>query len=194
MVPTGWYPTTASPAPRLPGRLPLSLWEGTLQDATDALVIRPALWEWDGDAYVFNYWRDYALGRAATVWRSFGQVDATRLPLSVLRDNQSPLWIFCCNVGLSTLRTGEMRQGFDRLLGLDLYYKDPNFESESKYYWSDRIVVITREKIEAALNNPNSQQSAPGLVPISLIDGLTSDPVYKLGASYMLYLRVERIP
>ena len=55
-------------------------------------------------------------------------------------------------------------------------------------------MVVTREKIEAALNSPNTQQSAPVVVAISLFDGLTSDPVYKLGSSYMLYLRVELMP
>ncbi len=194
IVPAGWYPTAASPAPRLPGRLPLSLWEGTLQDATDAVVIRPTLWEGDGDAYSFNQWRDYALGRSGNVWLAFGQVDAPKLTLSVLRDTRSPMWHYCCRGDQGyQLQPGEMRGGWDRLIGLDGYYQDPNYYNYSKYYWSDRIVVVTREKIEAALNNPNTQQLAPGVVAISLIDGPTSDP-FRLGANYVLYLRVERIP
>jgi len=195
MVPAGWYPTSPSPAPRLPGRLPLSLWEGTLQDATDAVVIRSALWEWDGDTYAFNQWRDYALTRAGQISLSLSQAAATKLSLNVQRDHQSPLWHFCCmGTAGGQLLTGEMRGGHDRLIGLDIYYQDPHYYNYSKYYWADRILVVTREIAEAALNNANSQQLAPGVVAISLIDGPTNDAVYNLRANYVLYLRVERIP
>jgi hypothetical protein len=195
MVPAGWHPTSPSPAPRLPGRLPLSLWEGTLQDATDAVVIRSALWEWDGSTYAFNQWRDYALARAGQVSLSLSRAAATNLSLNVQQDNQSPLWHYCCmGTAGPQLQPGEMSGGFDRLIGLDIYYQDPHYYNYSKYYWADRILVVTREKIEAALNNANSQQLAPGVVAISLIDGPTNDAVYNLRANYVLYLRVERIP
>ena len=195
LVPAGWHPTSPSPAPRLPGRLPLSLWEGTLQDATDAVVIRSALWEWDGDPSAFNQWRDYALTRAGQVSLSLSRTAATNLSLNVQRDAQSPLWHYCCmgHAG-PQLKPGEMSGGFDRLIGLDIYYQDPYYYNYSKYYWADRILVVTREIAEAALTNANSQQLAPGVVAISLIDGPTNDAVYNLRANYTLYLRVERMP
>lgn len=195
MVPAGWYPTSPSPAPRLPGRLPLSLWEGILQDATDAVVIRSALWEWDGDSHAFDQWRDYALARAGQVSLSLSQAAATNLGLNVQQDTRSPLWHYCCmGQAGSQLMPGEMSPGFDRLIGLDIYYQDPNYYNYSKYYWADRILVVTREKIEAVLKNANSQQLAPGVVAIPLIDGPTNDAVFNLRANYVLYLRVERIP
>ena len=195
MVPAGWHPTSPSPAPRLPGRLPLSLWEGTLQDATDAVVIRSALWEWDGNTYAFNQWRDYALARAGQMSLSQSRAAATNLSLNVQRDSRSPLWHYCCmGTAGNQLQPGEMSGSFDRLIGLDIYYQDPHYYNYSKYYWADRILVVTREIAEAALTNPNSQQLAPGVVAISLIDGPTNDAVYNLRANYVLYLRVERLP
>ena len=166
-----------------------------MQDATEAVVIRSALWEWDGSTAAFNQWRDYALARAGQVSLSLSQAAAANLGLTEQRDSRSPMWHYCCmGTAGPQLLSGEMSGGFDRLIGLDIYYQDPNYYNYSKYYWADRILVVTREKIEAALNNANSQQLAPGVVAISLIDGPTNDAVFNLRANYTLYLRVERIP
>ncbi len=58
LVPTGFMPGSrdAMPTPQVNNLLPLTLWEGTLTDGVDALVISPSLWINYGDNPLFSTW------------------------------------------------------------------------------------------------------------------------------------------
>ena len=58
LVPTGFMPGARDtmPTPQVNNLLPLTLWEGTLTDGVDALVISPSIWINYGDNPFFSTW------------------------------------------------------------------------------------------------------------------------------------------
>jgi hypothetical protein len=197
VVPTGTDPRIASGMPS-PTRFPLAIWEGTLRDGIEAVVVKPTLWEIDGQLDAYDSWvtlrdprgnyqqparvgavnaRDHAAQMAAIKDR------ADRGDLTVLRGTPG---IFCSSF--------YCHGGFDRPIGID--------ESGCINYpvghgvWCDFAVVFTREGIERALSATYQVGGVPpGLVTISLIEPPGVDAV-KGGydGSYELYLRMERVP
>jgi hypothetical protein len=190
VVPTGWDPAQPSPAPRSLGRFPLTIWEGTLGDGADAVVVRPTLWEWDGDAAILYYWRDYWLARTGELW-NLARSDAGTSNLGTIAGGRSPVFAYTGNFYPSNEEQARMWPGRDRLIGLDALGGD----YMSRAYRNEKLLVVTREKIEAALAHPAALQLGPGVVALSLVDTRPPDDHYMyFNADYVLYLRVERLP
>jgi len=56
MIPPGFAPGAPGTLPAQPNLLPLLLWQGTLTDGVDAVVISPSVWENYGDRQLFYTW------------------------------------------------------------------------------------------------------------------------------------------
>jgi hypothetical protein len=66
---------------------------------------------------------------------------------------------------------------------------------ETNAQWSDQVIVLTREAIEAALNATSSTNPV-GVIPVSFRD-VNSQPdqhQYDMSGLYTLYLKVVRLP
>ena len=162
VVPFGWDERSAKP-PIEKGRFPLVVWEGPLADGGDVLVLRPALWELDGDRTAFDSWTRYA-----------SSPDATWSLAAVQQSLVTPAIAPVAGPALDL----SVDPGRDRPIGL----RDRK--------WYDRVVVLDREKIEAALGEPPGRP--PGLIALRLQEEIGKGSGAPENGDYVLYLRVER--
>jgi hypothetical protein len=165
-----------SNAPGLNDLHPQQLWQGVL-DASQAIVLLPSVWEWDGDAKGFQYWsineRRLIADDTTKAAIAAGDWHLRRSRQSVLfhEDRYIRQW---ANPGHIAIDAGQ-----DRPVGL----------MRNPYYPS--YMVFTREAIEALL--ASTVGAAPGVVEVRLIDG--ENPGERiLGGDYSLFLKIERVP
>ena len=190
VVPFGWDEATPSP-PIERGRLPMVVWEGPLADGGDVLVLRPALWELDGDRTAFDFWLQF-LGSSApsATWGLAGvqqSLGTTNIgPVAGLGIERKGYLLWSSPDLVDQLAVGNrqpyyINPGRDRPIGL------------RDHIWYDQIVVLDREKIEAELRRAGQIGSVAGLVKLRLVEDRKSSTVPQNG-DYTLYLRVERVP
>jgi hypothetical protein len=184
--------------------LPLAVWEGTLRDGIDALIVKPTLWENDGGIEPFDKWR--TLRDSAGNYQQparIGQVNAQdhAAQAAVIKDRAgrgeitsfrgTPVF-FCSElVGSSDYCHG----GFDRPIGLNKDGGCIGYDYRTSVAWCDLALVVTREGIERALSASQVGGISPGSIAIPLIEPVGVDLIsggYE--GSYELYLRVERLP
>jgi hypothetical protein len=204
VVPAGTDPRMGSSTPSAT-RFPLAIWEGTLRDGIDALVVKPTLWEIDGKLDVHDRWvtlRD-ALGNFQQPWRNATvnaqdhaaqmvaiKDRADRGDLTVLRG--TPV-VFCSELFAAP---DNCDGGFDRPIGVHKVGCIGLAGGGGTSAWCDLAVVFTREGIERALSATSQVGGVPpGLITIPLIEPPGVDAVTGgYDGSYELYLRVERLP
>jgi hypothetical protein len=164
VVPFGWDEQSAKP-PTERGRFPMVVWEGPLADRGDVLVLRPSLWEHDGDRTSFDLWtRSLASSPPHATWG-----------LAAVQQGLATSAIASVAGAAFEL---PVATGRDRPIGL----RDRK--------WQDRVVVLDREKIEAALGA--SPGRSPGLIELRLQEEMGKGRGAPENGDYILYLRVER--
>jgi hypothetical protein len=188
---------------------PLRLWEGTLTDSADVLVLSPTLWERDGANQPYLQWLQQmesitpALFARPEIQEAIvrGQFGSLLFGTTLLKDGtvDVPLWVLNAFSGLAfgkLVTEGDV----DRAIGIlktglnDLMI--PN-----------TMVVLTREIIEAglaplppgtaplALPEAWPRMPKPGVLMIPFVDGFQFVGVLPVRpARYELYLLVERVP
>ena len=190
VVPFGWDERSILPSPN-PGWFPLVLWEGTLTNDEDALVLRPTIWEWDGNHSPFMHWLEVVTNDAAVVW-SYGPLQQTLADAAIRDvDGGQIVWDWGSLYGnLDAAFAGgswddKMTPGRDRTIGV----KPISYGVA----WIDRLLPLTREKIENELSKSGSADGTWGLVPLRFVDTCpTCDAA--LSGDYTVYLRLERVP
>jgi hypothetical protein len=192
---------------------PLKLWEGTLTDGQDALVISPSLWEADGTNLAHTLWHQqmeainnslfarpevqYQITNqrfAPFFFGSTGINDGVREAIELVA-HQLTTFMFFYTVGKDIHEPGP-----DRPIGL--YRSGATGEA-----LPNTMVVLTREIIEASLAPlpPGTlplglpvawpRMPKPGVMMIPFIDGEHFFGVVPLpNARYEMYLKVERLP
>ena len=164
VVPFGWDERSAKP-PIEKGRFPMLVWEGSLADRGDVLVLRPALWEHDGDRAAFDSWtRFLASAPPHSTWGLAGVQQS--LATAAIAAVAGPALELAIDPGR------------DRPIGL------------RDHRWYDRLVVLDRRKIEAALREPPGRP--PGLIELRLQEQTGRRRARPENGDYVLYLRVER--
>ncbi|MEP6691448.1 MAG: hypothetical protein ABJD07_09845, partial [Gemmatimonadaceae bacterium] len=195
-------PSSGSAGAPSTSTFPLLLFEGPLTNGQEVIVIHPTLWEWDGDQTAFGIWTTQATINTAvpiTVLSTLAQEIASA-SISVT-DLQGPGDNVLTAPGLklqelmAMLPNGQpisIRSGMDRPIGLAPLSSPPGKPASMLLKWQDRVVVLTKEKIDAALGGTYTI-GATGIIPVRLVD---SNPMGDLGynGNYVLYLRVERVP
>jgi len=182
-VPTG-QPSTVT--------FPFNVWEGTLTDGGDAVVIRPVLWEVDGDPGPYNAWvQRWTPGNGE--YSAQGGQEQAAIKLKIDGQELSP-YIgtrnFWCTADIfeSTLINGyTCRRGTDRPIRINnIVCQTVNYNSTDPV-WCNPTVVVTREAVEEAYASTNQTGGiAPGVIPIHL-----AEPSAFAG-TYDLYLAVQR--
>jgi hypothetical protein len=210
------YP--ASSVSAAPGNqtFPFVVWEGTLTDAQDAVVVLPMIWEWDNDDSSYDAWFLSEQGALPVFWWDEGIQAALK--------TSSPRWLltetFATNFGFAGLLPATSK---DRPISMVL--RPAGFELQR------RVLVLTRETIESGFRAPSvppttTQQTMdnlldmlngmrrahlalatsgvvgdvaaggerprlpPGEIEITLVDG----PGPTLNGNYEIRLRIERLP
>lgn len=173
---------------------PWRLWEGTLTDGNDALVISPSIWEVDGNSSYYSNWVQQQATRNASLFATQAvQVQIAQRGFGYLLQGgaSGPQGSFILSV--ASLITGST---LDRPIGMTGTAVFPN-----------TIVVLTREIIELALAQPAPRSvtvipgygqgvEKPGIILIPFVDGVFSDSfgITNRPAIYYMMLQVERVP
>jgi hypothetical protein len=194
------------------GIFPWRLWEGTLTNGADALIISPSIWESDNNPRLAAQWaanQNSLTGSLLTRQQVLNQINGSQfgsfyldpvagapvnnLALDVVLSVVSgtlvlPLVVQQANVGFSP---------FDRPIGLVRNRPDSMALANPQ-------VVLTREIIESALNSPFQTTiptpqpgvvvivPKPGIMLISFADGDMSNTGERQAAYYMT-LQVEKL-
>ena len=174
-------------------KFPLRIFQGTLRDTLDALVISPSVWEYDGSANSYSTWKVRAKDSFTPVLFSQPQIQD--------QINTKTFGSFVMNgLGVNLPVPGIFTQTQNRPIGV----VEKDFGTA---IFPTTIVVLTREIIEAALSNssfnhepaPGVFISSPGNIVIGFADHGDANPYLNntdLNDSkgiYYLVLQVERI-
>ncbi len=190
---------------------PWRVWEGTLTDRSDALVISPSIWEVDGDASHFHSWvqqqtflNNTLLSTPTVKWQiqnnafSYATQGGAEAPGGIFATKAPTLAADAVLVGLglpplATLLSGSL----DRHIGM---VNGPNGAM-----LPNTVVVLTREIIEQALNQPAIGLTMvngnlpiffpkPGIMAIPFVDTPPGGFIKDRPAIYYMILQVERLP
>ncbi len=186
-VPMNTNPAVAPTGAPSRTALPLVVFEGPLTAGKEVVVIRPVLWEWDGTRSAFDTWRSTFMQSAPDA--TFGAIRSEIEDLSIRVTLGG--YLLTAHEGTQGVLNSWERDigpGVDRPIGLAPVRTR---YGGTKLMWQDRLVVLTKEKIDAALDAPYTT-GALGILSIQLKDVDASDIPYS--GDYTLYVRVERIP
>jgi hypothetical protein len=182
-VPSGFAPTSAF-GPPMADQFPMVVWQGTLTDGGEAIVLFPSVWEKDLDPVGYNNYTTNWKTNSAPVLTSqllLNQYASPTLkmetgpgdPNTVGQAAAGPTFTGP-NYGVHVIPGTTLMTPSDRLIGM--------MTISGTLAYPERIVVITHEKLA------NLQPGQHTDIPIPLIESA-------LGADgiYTLYLRIERI-
>jgi hypothetical protein len=186
-VPASFDPANQTGSPSAQN-FPLLLFEGPLTDGVEAVVIRPTLWEWDGNAVHYQKWSQFFTGSdpAATIKAGVVKGAISASGLGVIQGGRMPNTYGQRDWNYIALDIGP---GQDRYIGMRAI---SSASLEKNPQWTDLILVLTREKIEAALGSAY-QIGAPGTIAVPLEDANPYGSAAYEG-DYTMYLRVDRVP
>ena len=209
-VPSGNDPRIASGPPSAT-RFPLLVWEGTLRDGIDAVIVKPTLWETDGQIEDYNRWATLRDPLGYFINPQFGgsrlvNDNAAQVAVIKARAEQGDITFFrgtavfvCYNsetFGVIGSGAASCRNGIDRPIGMTGGACTAFSFGGRDDGWCDMTAVLTREGVERALSASFQVGGAPsGSMTIPLIE--TSGVGVIDGGfdgSYELYVRVERLP
>ncbi|MCR4347790.1 MAG: hypothetical protein NUV55_11405 [Sulfuricaulis sp.] len=175
--------------------LPLFVWDGYLEAGKSALLIYPAIWEWDGEqaGERFSHWlgdfnndgfaNTYGAIKRDSVIQQFTADRVNVLTLDAAAHATGATWINITNSELSGDRPigfSQVRSALESIFTL------------GSYTYFERVIVLTREAIERELAARNTSSLPPGIVAIRYRDDPAADGTF--GGDYTLYLQVERLP
>jgi hypothetical protein len=176
-VPTHYNPNgSAIPAPTT-DQFPLLVWEGTLTDGNDALLVVPTLWDRDIDPFFYGSWSQY--WRTAPLASLFSNATVSQAindpALGQILNPLRPALGTPIDIPLPDL-VGSVR---DHPIGTEPF---PAIAPLAGRY-DDRFIILTRQKL-AGLN-----VGAATTLPIQYVEPQT---IFSKG-HYTLYLRIERL-
>jgi hypothetical protein len=193
VIPAGADPRVVSSAPSTT-RFPLALWEGTLRDGIDAVVINPVLWEEDGHLEYYNQWADPNWYTRRQEARAAAQTAAIKDRAD--RNDITPfrgILVFICSSASDVIP--DCKPGNDRPIGINREVCVGDTFASGLLAWCDLTIVVTREAVERALAGPAAGGAAAGVLTIPLVEPSGVDLVKGgLDGLYELYLRFERLP
>jgi hypothetical protein len=190
-VPAGSDPRLASGTPSAT-RFPMTLWEGTLRDGIDVVVIKPVLWEIDGNLDYYNTWASG--GQGAREHPQLAAEQAAAVGDRAARGDLTPFrGVVLFNCANPDSLGPDCKPGNDRPIGIN---QDSCIGNPRGLAWCDITVVVTREAAERALAAaPQLGSDPPNVIKVWLNDSRGVDLVRGgLDGEYNLYLRVERAP
>ena len=184
VVPFGFVPSSTASTPNAE-TFPITLWEGTLVDGGEAVVLFPSLWERDIDdiAYV-NYTRNW-INNTAPVLQSQVLLNQYSSPALMVTMGPTDIGSFGQaaagttftqpNYGVYAIPGHSLIAPVDRLIGM--------MTVAGALAYPERILVVTREKLASLAVGGHTDLQVPLIEHALGTDGI-----------YTMYLRVERLP
>jgi hypothetical protein len=164
VVPQGFNPGERPAGTPDNRRFPFLIWQDALTDYSDVVIIRPTLWEFNGDTRARNLWAQRAVpSDPSTVFNRYSHdVDLPGLQLK--------------HYGDVMLRGDSLQSGMDRPIGMLGDPVDPAA-------LIDYAIILTREKVEEQLAGKPWT-----ILSLHLVD----DPGFG-GGDYLMFILVERV-
>jgi len=162
-----------------PDRPPLKLWEGELVKGQNLALIMPTIWEWDSDrrSEVENSWNSSVEAwLASNPTFSFGAKGAAVDRITRWRRGTSVLSSF----GVVTFAGQRSSIDGNRPIGITV---EDNINGGNAWL-NPMVLALTYDAAQAAV--ASSTTRGQGIVEVNILD--------PDGASYRLYLQVERVP
>jgi len=154
---------------------PFLVWDGTLTDGQDAVVIYPTMWESDGKDGIYTTWFLAERAELPKVWSEATVQQA--LQSKSISLTTPPSWTYFIATPM-VLNDHPIGSVYDSVA--------PNLKTQAGKRLPRRAIILTREMIESALASGN------GIVTIQLIDqGMHGNAA---NAHYTLYVQVQRVP
>jgi len=187
------FPAVADPSQRYGAALksssfPLQVWQGTLTEGLESVLILPTMWESDENSASFVSWFPNEMTSAPRIWadlavqqaittKSLGLVTLTGSMVTTGGPTSTGAAVaMFATAGASLLFSGS----WDRPIGLQ--------ESGPAPVLPRRVIVLTREIIE------NAFASSGGVSSVKIAVPLVDAPRPDLQGNYVLYIQVERYP
>jgi hypothetical protein len=204
LVPTGFIPGTRDtlPTPQVNNVLPLTVWEGTLTDGVDALVISPSLWINYGDNPMFSTWNQNQDSFTNSIFsdsRIQNQINTQTLGTLVLGSSQTVGGSFAQSFAGDTAQAVidtvlvipfvelQGNPSHDRPVGVaDASATDPT----SSMILPNTTLVLTREMIEKRLGGGSWM-----MMPLDFNDtahGFTGLIGSDRPGEYQMFIQIER--
>ena len=214
VIPAGGTSTERLMAPQI-SIFPWLLFDGTLTDGVDALVISPSIWEEDGDNTPFLNWVQSQTGLNVSLGVDPLVVDqiTQRRFVAIQNGSASPVGGFTINpsavIGIAVANGALGLLGLPPLAFLLAGSTDRPIGMVSTGIGTSALpnttVVLTREIIEAALSQPALGVTMvngmglflpkPGLMVIPFVDGQFGGAFTRdRPAVYLMIIQVERLP
>jgi len=182
-VPIGFVASSPSGSPS-GETFPFTLWEGSLTDQGEAVVLIPSLWERDIDDVAFkNYTGNWLSNRTPLLESDYmkNQYTSNSLMATVGPSDAGTLATAAAGTtftqpiyGIYAWPALSLTSPVDRPIGLSTYYGTLGYQ--------ERIIVLTREKLASLAVGATTDLSIP------LIEaGVGTDGIYTM------YVRIERI-
>jgi hypothetical protein len=189
-------PVLGEPAPGAAGWPLLVLWEGDLADGRDDLVLRPVIWELDESNYLARRLSGPCVNNFCAWYHFLTDITVRSVPLPAVKAAIAGPAISIVEGERIWFSSGVIahmeRQDADRPIGLEVV---PNMDpSRGVAGWLlDRLVVLSREKIEAAL------AAGTTTIEMRVWDHFDMPPaprtaVPNMAGDYTLVMRIERVP
>jgi hypothetical protein len=185
-------PFLGQPSPGAQGYPQMVVWQGTLTSDREVVVIHPVLWEADrgpNNTEAFNAWQQFFEQNPTREW-SLSSVEHP--------DPQAASWFQ--EGGTVRLSGGLEPMAYldgnteDRPIGMQNYGVYPC--STNCAIWLDHMLILTRERIEKALNSPYSSAERE-LLELRLTDYIQTGGSRLINAGlqgdYVIVFRIDRI-
>jgi len=199
-IPDGANPFAKRTLPPQADQFPMQIWQGTLADNGDVLILSPSIWESDGDMTVFNQWIQSQVSLTSSLFLTSkvqNQVTSQTFGTMVLGVSESvaggipqtvgasaAISIVSATFGLPPFEILFYGTGKDRPIGLN----DGGSATSTQALLPNTTLVLTREIIEnQALRNGQTFFT----MPIQFTDKANFGMMDSDG-SYMMFLQIER--
>jgi hypothetical protein len=172
VLPTGVNPALPNNGLPTPHQLPLLVWEGSLTNNQQFLVVTPALWESDGDMTGYNFWK--------SSWRSmlFNGVGLSSEALGGLKAPTIAPIVPIARFTNGAWASVPADEGQDRPIGARSSSTGPRF--------TDSGLVLTQDLIERTLTAAGSSK---------FVFSIDYQDAQGLGNGfYTLYIEIDRMP
>ena len=180
-IPQGYDPSRRPAGIPSNRTFPFIMFEGPLSDYSDVVIVRPSLWEYDGDVTARQWWtQNVAPADPTTVFKRYSGI--TTRPGMQLTHLGWPLLQAQRKSAYSS--PGDVLPGMDRPIGMTA----PSNCSTCSPKLIDHALVLTRERVEEALAGQPFV-----IIPYRLTDANPGGDM-KYDGDYTLYLLIERLP
>jgi hypothetical protein len=169
--------------------LPLLVFDGTLTDGRDDVLIFPSIWETDhGNGTLYNDWLTKVPQMRASTTAAPDPVPGSSFPVFMATGEL----VYTAQLGWNWQDDIRLDRPLGSAMGTVNNYSSGLGGNVNTYHYQPRVIVLRREELESRLATPFVASN--GAKGIQLSIGLKEEVTRYLLADYVLHLWIERLP